>query len=496
MWLPPVRLVSIVSATLVLLVTAVLDTAAQGPVRAYPSIPGAVSSPPAWLGKDVPFDVAAYFDAPPPAQNAAPLYLDALFEFSGDLAGCFPSGPETEARAKAARERAQRLRPLTEAFTRDPSSVDRAALKAVLPSYQTGFQKLGQAQQRSRCVFESGLGVTSVMPHAQATREVVWVVCLRTLASLDRGDIDGAIANVTGALRMARDLQRRGGSIPQLVYAAEVRLLTKSAVTPILSHPKLTAAQCDRLIKAFTEHEARALDGYSEALKAKYVVLRTTLHDVSGRPGDRDRTAADKAKADTLAILEQLVQDPQQKARVQTIKAELPNATSQQYADAVAAGNTYYRNLLAAAKLPYAEKQARVQSVSSLPETKAGAPLELTRVLQTAEAPELRELILTLTRAEASERGVEAMAAVRRWQVAHKALPKDLAAACKEAGLKAVPVDPFAASQTIKFVVLNGQPLVYSIGKDGKDDGGKVDSKNESQPGDFTLRLDPPAQRR
>jgi hypothetical protein len=36
--------------------------------------------------------------------------------------------------------------------------------------------------------------------------------------------------------------------------------------------------------------------------------------------------------------------------------------------------------------------------------------------------------------------------------------------------------------------VRDGRPVVYSVGKDGKDDGGTVDSKNDTQPGDLIYR--------
>ena len=38
------------------------------------------------------------FSAPPIDQNAAPLYLDALWEFSPELRRCFPEGPELRRR--------------------------------------------------------------------------------------------------------------------------------------------------------------------------------------------------------------------------------------------------------------------------------------------------------------------------------------------------------------------------------------------------------------
>ena len=53
--------------------------AAQAPPPSYPGLPGAVTKAPEWAVKNAPFDVVAYFTAP--TDNAAPLYLDALFEF-------------------------------------------------------------------------------------------------------------------------------------------------------------------------------------------------------------------------------------------------------------------------------------------------------------------------------------------------------------------------------------------------------------------------------
>ena len=51
-----------------------------------------MTGPPDGIGPGAPFDVAAFFAAPPPELNAAPLYLDALFEFGPELAVCFPNG--------------------------------------------------------------------------------------------------------------------------------------------------------------------------------------------------------------------------------------------------------------------------------------------------------------------------------------------------------------------------------------------------------------------
>jgi hypothetical protein len=100
-------------------------------------------------------------------------------------------------------------------------------------------------------------------------------------------------------------------------------------------------------------------------------------------------------------------------------------------------------------------------------------------------------LIEAITRREATIHAIEALAAVRRWQLVHKALPTDLATACREAKLPAVPTDPYNNEEPLKYLVLDGQPVVYSVGKDGKDDGGRKDNSLNLQPGDLTFRLTP-----
>ena len=87
-------------------------------------------------------------------------------------------------------------------------------------------------------------------------------------------------------------------------------------------------------------------------------------------------------------------------------------------------------------------------------------------------------------------RDIPPLAAVRRWQITDRTLPRDLAAACREVRLKAVPLDPYSG-QPMKLALVGGQPFVYSVGKDAKDAGGKIDSKNNTRPGDLIYRLSP-----
>ena len=73
-------------------------------------------------------------------------------------------------------------------------------------------------------------------------------------------------------------------------------------------------------------------------------------------------------------------------------------------------------------------------------------------------------------------------------------MPRALLVAAREAGLKAVPADPFDG-KPMRVAVLEGQAAVYSVGKDGRDDGGQKDSRFDSQPGDLIYPRPPTAGR-
>ena len=152
---PPIALVTLTISPLGLTSGQTTKSASR---RTYPSLPGAVESPPVWLAadKEVPFDLKAYFTLPPASQNAAPLYLDALFEFDEKVSSCFPPGPQTNARIQKVRNRDQRAQPLYSALGPNSSTIDRSAIRELLPEYQEGFRKLKRAQAQPRLRLHDG----------------------------------------------------------------------------------------------------------------------------------------------------------------------------------------------------------------------------------------------------------------------------------------------------------------------------------------------------
>ena len=97
-------------------------------------------------------------------------------------------------------------------------------------------------------------------------------------------------------------------------------------------------------------------------------------------------------------------------------------------------------------------------------------------------------------RSDAHVRSAQCLVAIRRWQIAHNgANPPDLASACREAKLSAVPVDPFSEGQPLRMTMLDGRTVVYSIGPDGVDDRASIDADLGRKPkGDFLFRLPSP----
>jgi hypothetical protein len=77
---------------------------------------------------------------------------------------------------------------------------------------------------------------------------------------------------------------------------------------------------------------------------------------------------------------------------------------------------------------------------------------------------------------------------VRRWQLAAGGVPPDLGAALAAVGAGRVPSDPFADGP-MRLAVVGGEPVVYSVGADGRDDGGLTDWANGQRPGDFLFRM-------
>ncbi len=494
----------------------VQETARNGPASVpVPSLPDAMTRPPEWLVKDAPFDVAAFFVAPPQEENAAPRYLDAFFEFNSEVAVCFPEGPDRESRKRAVDERSGRFFALSQALRKDPNSVPAAAIDAMLTEYDTGFRKLDSAQQRARCVFQTGLGIKAILPHLQPARQVARVAEWKVRRDLERGEIDAALRDLARLLRVSRDLLPRGHAITGLVSSAIDGVAVKTVFMPLLTTPGLTIAHCDRLLALLIEHDERSVDAYSEGLRTEYLSSRTTWHDlIVDQAGLREHWArigtpispsssivAEIAEPVLYSALSKNAPPPMPQpgigekldalARQITSLKNTPNldariarTTPEELSRQVEKLNEVYRGMIVAADAPYLE---RIRKSAARPRSLDAADIH-TRVTRGVLSA-YTAFATVLARSKATIRVAEGLVLVRRWQLRHGgALPPSLDAAAREAGRPSVPIDP-DDGRPIRFAVVDGRPTVYAIGQDGRDDGGRVDNARTPDSGDLLLRL-------
>jgi hypothetical protein len=469
------------------------------PEERYPRIPGAVHRLPDWLARDCPFDANEFSPEIPWEENAAPLYLDAIAEFSAELFGCFPPEQREQLRqreldrARRSSEFLQRWDNDTARFVNERKASDNAALDQLLAEYQTGLQKLALAQKRRRCLFETGFGIASLLPHAQGSRQVVRILELQAIRDLDRDDVAAATLALEAGLRLSRDLRPRGHVICQLVSAAENRICLRSIAAAILRASGCSREHCDRLLGQLQEHQRQSLDSWTTGLRSEYVTLRNVVNEVQHRTGN---FAPDRIKDLTnsfsgsipgtspghlLAVFFNVSSGNQSSTQdIDAINTRVELMSEQEYAQEAKACADWYLAFEPIGQLPRAQQpaaiaqiQARFKGMFFVSQWQSGLPPAL-------EAFRRDKTFL---------RGTLCLVALKRWQLAHPELPRDLASVLAEAGVKEAPIDPYSG-EPFRLATVAGKPVIYSIGPDGVDDHGEfdnLDGRNES--GDMLFQL-------
>jgi hypothetical protein len=424
------KLAPVAAGVMLVFLWAIVVCGQNAPARgktqgAYPRLPGAVTKAPAWIGSDGPLDVAKYFEAVPRDRNAAPLYLDALFEFGSELEVCFPEGPGRSRRSQAAQGRSKRYNEVAPASSSDPNAgLDPKAVDEVIKLYDVGYRKLAEAQRLPRCVFETGLGPTAILPHAQVSRQVYRVSSLRLQRAVQRGDLAAAIREVELVLRLATDLRPRGAMIAQLVADAVSQAVYAGMLSTILASPRLRAEHCERLIKALLAHEMKSVDGYTEGLRTEYLISRATLRELIHNQSELSKAMGIKPGESVVRTIVSLSRPPGLTSGT-VAAAKGPEADW----DAVVARTTpaeesrhegevdrHFRALLELDGLPHARRIERVLNIK--PPTGTSP---LAKVVAGLMDPERMEAVARAqARTITSLRAALCMLALRQWRLSNR----------------------------------------------------------------------------
>lgn len=507
---------------------------------------------PDWLVQDAPFDAQAFWTTVPEEENAAALYLDALYEFSPEVEIYFP--PEVRAEhSPAIRDRFEGGLEFQKAWESNKRRIT-AERDLFLDQHAVGLRKFEEAQIRPRCQFEFGWDIAAYGPAVQAFREVLRVSRFDVERRLEVGDFDAVVRRIAMILRLSRDMRTRGALLAQLVADAIDSVTFASMVTAALKSPRIEARHCQELQTLLTRHhlELVALEPYVTGLRSDHIRRRLVLHDLQHQTGEfaEDRFgrafgAVNPTRGAALLAWQTYPSPNTEATREQRdlLDALLSNMQESDYQANIAWEKESYTVRANAAPLPFAE---RVEATKPLAETERvfqrqvmdGIPREtpkeqvpklatenLRRKLAegTLQGPSLSLLLegqferqmysgnsldSELTN-QTRLQGTRGLVALRYWYATQSAPPPDFATLCRHAGLTDVPQDLFV-QQPLRLVTftadtpleharikdrkaLAGETILYSVGPDG------VDSKARHEydltprsPGDLLFRLEAP----
>ncbi|MBS0205770.1 MAG: hypothetical protein JSS49_22950 [Planctomycetes bacterium] len=464
---------------------------ATPPPREYLKIRGAVKEPPEWLAADAPFDLHEVFPVLRDDENAAPLYLETLNEFNTEIINSYPV-EQQESLYQRYRPRATRLHTLHQAWEADRQSVSAEELDTFLKEYDLGFEKLAEAQKRTRCVFETGITISSLVPHTQAIRSVARVVQMQTARDLEHGELERPLRLLEILLRATRDLRYRGFVITQLA-ATVCESVAYKAIGEIVNSPHCTIEHCDRLFALLSRHENQMPDGAGIAVKMEYIALRVMMRDIEFRTGEFTPenivklTESFGAKGGTVGtVLAVIGGDDRETAdqRGKQIDSRLALLTAADYEREASLVRTYFQELLKLVQQPYPQANEGLNRL-----LKTGENSLFLNLFKMNSSFSWENILSNAARSKAFLNGTRSLIAIRRWQLEGRQPPTDLARVTQSAGLKGVPEDPFSGS-ALKLITRSGQTVVYSIGPDLVDDQGLLEAVGfPTKPGDYLFRL-------
>lgn len=473
--------------------------------RRFPSLHDTISHPPPWLiaDADPPFDLVRYFEVPVWEDNAAPAYLKAMFEFTGEVYRCFPESSREQQR-QVATDRQQRFLQLDEQWRVNRPSVSDAQFEAILPEFETGFTLLRLAQRKRECVFEIGAGLGVLLPHLQSCRYVARIEAHRARRDLRENRIDDVIDDAALVLRLAHDSNRRGCAITNITAFAADATICDDVVRPLLLHPQLTKERCARLIAILHDHERQKDDILRQGLQGEYIILRVSLHDfqyhVGGFSRDLFRNYSPDPEAyrppaspgEALAVVLSMMAsmntstgntlgDAIDKNRVaQRIDA----MTDADYAREVTFADSGFKSFLAICDRPVWE---RVRLFSKIQDQFARN--QESRIVRYLSLPDTLMQIDRRNRVQLA--GLIGLACLRFWQFDHPEPPTSLESLLAAAGVDNLVPDPYGAGQPLRLTTVDGRPVIYSLGIDEHDDGGQKEwNLKPDGAGDMTFRLE------
>jgi hypothetical protein len=370
------------------------------------------------------------------------------------------ASPAAEARRAALQESFQDLQP-----QRQLSTEQTAALRAELTKAAAAVadaRKLADLPQGRYSITYSPDWIATLIPHVQDAREVARLLEYDADLRAQDCDADGAFASCRAALNTGRSL----GDEPILI-SQMVRMVCRGVA---LSRTQRVLAQGEPSDDALREMQRLLEQEEPEPL---------LLYGARGERGGMDRllellqTNKSKLTPRQLVDLAGLSGSDQTFAPMESLALMMPVAVKRQRAAMLRHMNQFVE----IAKLPPEQQEARFQELRA---TAKGEPV-LVRLL----APAAEKVARSYRRSRAEARCAIAALAAERYRRARGQWPDRLETLVETGYLDRVPDDPYAGGP-LRWRRLDDGAVVYSVGPDGQDDGGKVTVIGASSPAEGT----------
>jgi hypothetical protein len=340
----------------------------------------------------------------------------------------------------------------------------RAALGLAAPAL-TPARRLAQLPRGRYTVAWAPDGIGTLMPHVQDAREVANLLTLDAALRVQEGDADGAIASAQAALNTGRSIGDEPTPISQLVRRACTSMAVRS-VERTLAQGEPSGSALSEFLRQLEEEAAPPI--LLMALRAERAGLHCAL----------EAFKAGKVNYQSYGLKMPLLQPTPVMTLVDATKARAAHPVYLRY----------LTELVEIGKLPPHEQKARLDKLAK---PKVVLPVLLEALGEGDDA----KIVDTFQRQEALlHAAVAALAAERyrrdkgRWPEALTDLVPDY--------LPQVPTDLFDGGP-LHYRRLEDGVVVYSVGPDGQDDGGKIVRRgNPRSDADIGFRLWDVARRR
>ncbi len=335
----------------------------------------------------------------------------------------------------------------------DPQSLSR--WQAEIAQNTEVFDALARGRERTASRYPINLraGPGTLVPHLGQVKRLVQFLALAALTDAESGHPAEAVRHVEDILVAARSLDAEPLLISQLVRASIVRIATGAAATSL---PRTTV-------------DDAGWKGLQEALVATATttgIRNGLIGEISSAAGVFESAPAEMAVwfADDLGAGGKPT--PGTRATAALYIASGVRALDERFClDRLG-------EFLDASALPFPDALRRSRAVAQRVETEGTGFAVRFKYLSGILLNGLNHSLEQQAFCEASVRTTIAGCAIERHRLAHAGHPPETLAELVPAFLTAVPTDPFDG-QPLRYHRTGDAFVVYSIGADGKDDGGE-----------------------